>query len=55
MRIVTASIFVDDQEKALDFYTRVLGFADPSEHFSYPHRRSLDHHLNQVWKDVYEK
>jgi len=26
MRIVTASIFVDDQEKALDFYTRVLGF-----------------------------
>ena len=26
MRIHVASIFVDDQAKALDFYTRVLGF-----------------------------
>ena len=26
MRIRLTSIFVDDQEKALDFYTRVLGF-----------------------------
>ncbi|MCC9177460.1 VOC family protein [Arthrobacter sp. zg-Y750] len=26
MRIVVTSIFVDDQDKALDFYTRVLGF-----------------------------
>lgn len=26
MKIVVGSIFVDDQEKALDFYTRVLGF-----------------------------
>ena len=26
MRIVVGSVFVDDQDKALDFYTRVLGF-----------------------------
>ncbi len=26
MRITTASIFVDDQQKALDFYTTKLGF-----------------------------
>ncbi|MCC3271310.1 VOC family protein [Arthrobacter zhangbolii] len=26
MRIVVTSIFVDDQDRALDFYTRVLGF-----------------------------
>jgi len=26
MIITTASVFVDDQRKALDFYTRVLGF-----------------------------
>jgi catechol 2,3-dioxygenase-like lactoylglutathione lyase family enzyme len=26
MRIKLASVLVDDQEKALDFYTRVLGF-----------------------------
>lgn len=26
MRIVVTSIYVDDQETALDFYTRVLGF-----------------------------
>lgn len=27
MRITSLSIFVDDQQKALDFYTEVLGFA----------------------------
>lgn len=27
MRIYVTSVFVDDQAKALDFYTRVLGFA----------------------------
>lgn len=27
MRIYLTSVFVDDQVKALDFYTRVLGFA----------------------------
>ncbi|MBN9607425.1 MAG: VOC family protein [Actinomycetales bacterium] len=27
MRITSLSIFVDDQQKALDFYTQVLGFA----------------------------
>jgi catechol 2,3-dioxygenase-like lactoylglutathione lyase family enzyme len=26
MRIVLTSVFVDDQEKALEFYTQVLGF-----------------------------
>ena len=26
MKIVVTSVFVEDQEKALDFYTRVLGF-----------------------------
>ena len=26
MRIVLTSVFVDDQEKALTFYTEVLGF-----------------------------
>lgn len=26
MRIVVTSVFVDDQEKALDFYTNILGF-----------------------------
>ena len=28
MIITTASVFVDDQQKALDFYTRVLGFIE---------------------------
>ena len=27
IRITTTAVFVDDQDKALDFYTRVLGFA----------------------------
>ena len=26
MRITVTSLLVDDQQKALDFYTRVLGF-----------------------------
>ena len=28
MIITTASVFVDDQQKALEFYTRVLGFIE---------------------------
>lgn len=28
MIITTASVFVNDQQKALDFYTRVLGFVE---------------------------
>ena len=28
MIITTASVFVDDQQKALDFYTRILGFVE---------------------------
>ena len=31
MRIHLASVFVDDQEKALEFYTTVLGFAKKTE------------------------
>jgi catechol 2,3-dioxygenase-like lactoylglutathione lyase family enzyme len=31
MRIVVTSIFVDDQEKALDFYTNTLGFIKKTE------------------------
>jgi len=31
MRIHLASVFVDDQDKALDFYTRVLGFKKKTE------------------------
>ncbi|MBD8043494.1 VOC family protein [Arthrobacter sp. Sa2BUA2] len=31
MRITLTSIFVDDQAKALDFYTRVLGFEKRSD------------------------
>ena len=31
MKIVVASIFVDDQDKALDFYTRKLGFLKKAE------------------------
>ena len=31
MRIHLTSVFVDDQDKALDFYTRVLGFAKKTE------------------------
>lgn len=31
MKIVVTSIFVDDQEKALDFYTEKLGFVKKTE------------------------
>src|SRR5262249_52154155 len=31
MRIVVTSVFVDDQEKALQFYTNVLGFVKKSD------------------------
>jgi catechol 2,3-dioxygenase-like lactoylglutathione lyase family enzyme len=31
MRIVVTSVFVDDQEKALDFYTKKLGFVKKSD------------------------
>jgi catechol 2,3-dioxygenase-like lactoylglutathione lyase family enzyme len=31
MKIVVASIFVDDQDKALDFYTKKLGFLKKTE------------------------
>ena len=31
MRIVVTSVLVDDQDKALDFYTRVLGFVKKTE------------------------
>ena len=31
MRIYMTSVFVDDQAKALDFYTRVLGFQKKTE------------------------
>jgi catechol 2,3-dioxygenase-like lactoylglutathione lyase family enzyme len=31
MKIVLTSVFVDDQEKALQFYTRVLGFVKKTE------------------------
>src|SRR6476619_7678623 len=31
MRIVVSSVFVDDQDKALDFYTNKLGFVKKTE------------------------
>jgi catechol 2,3-dioxygenase-like lactoylglutathione lyase family enzyme len=31
MKIVVTSVLVDDQDKALDFYTRVLGFVKKTE------------------------
>ena len=31
MRIVVTSVLVDDQDKALEFYTRVLGFVKKTE------------------------
>jgi catechol 2,3-dioxygenase-like lactoylglutathione lyase family enzyme len=31
MRLTLMSVFVDDQDKALDFYTRVLGFVKKTE------------------------
>ena len=31
MKIHLSSVFVDDQDRALDFYTRVLGFVKKTE------------------------
>jgi catechol 2,3-dioxygenase-like lactoylglutathione lyase family enzyme len=31
MKIVVTSVFVDDQEKALQFYTKILGFVKKTE------------------------
>ena len=31
MRVVVTSVLVDDQDKALDFYTRVLGFVKKTD------------------------
>ncbi|MGH3333631.1 MAG: VOC family protein, partial [Nocardioidaceae bacterium] len=31
IRIVVTSVFVDDQDKALEFYTKVLGFVKKTE------------------------
>jgi catechol 2,3-dioxygenase-like lactoylglutathione lyase family enzyme len=31
MKIVVTSVFVDDQDKALEFYTKVLGFVKKTE------------------------
>lgn len=38
MRIVLSSIFVDDQQKALDFYTTKLGFVKKEDIPLGPHR-----------------
>jgi len=38
MNIVTTNVFVDDQEKALHFYTEVLGFAKKNDIPMGPHR-----------------
>jgi len=38
MNIVLTSVFVDDQDKALNFYTRVLGFVKKTEVPLGPHR-----------------
>ena len=38
MRIKLTSIFVDDQEKALQFYTSVLGFAKKADVSNGPYR-----------------
>jgi predicted enzyme related to lactoylglutathione lyase len=38
MRIKVTSIYVDDQEKALHFYTEVLGFAKKSDFSQGPYR-----------------
>jgi predicted enzyme related to lactoylglutathione lyase len=38
MKIKLTSIFVDDQEKALRFYTEVLGFAKKSDFSQGPYR-----------------
>ena len=38
MKIKVTSIYVDDQEKALQFYTTVLGFAKKSDFSNGPYR-----------------
>jgi predicted enzyme related to lactoylglutathione lyase len=38
MRIKVTSVYVDDQEKALGFYTRVLGFAKKTDFSNGPYR-----------------
>ncbi len=38
MRIKVTSVYVDDQEKALRFYTRVLGFAKKTDVSNGPYR-----------------
>jgi predicted enzyme related to lactoylglutathione lyase len=38
MRIKLTSVFVDDQEKALRFYTEVLGFAKKTDFSNGPYR-----------------
>lgn len=38
MKIVTTSVFVDDQEKALKFYTEVLGFEKKTDVPAGPYR-----------------
>jgi predicted enzyme related to lactoylglutathione lyase len=38
MKIKLTSVFVDDQEKALRFYTEVLGFAKKSDFSNGPYR-----------------
>ena len=38
MKMKVLSIYVDDQEKALDFYTGVMGFTKKSDFSNGPHR-----------------
>ena len=38
MRIRVTSVYVDDQEKALQFYTKVLGFAKKDDFSNGPYR-----------------
>jgi predicted enzyme related to lactoylglutathione lyase len=38
MRIKVTSVYVDDQEKALGFYTKVLGFAKKTDFSNGPYR-----------------
>ena len=38
MRIKVTSVYVDDQEKALRFYTKVLGFAKKTDFSNGPYR-----------------
>ena len=38
MRIKVISVYVDDQEKALRFYTKVLGFTKKADFSNGPYR-----------------